>query len=247
MPDIEHIAVLDDDPRDLEVLAGVLRDLGKTDLGLFTSPEKFLEAAAREPRFDAAFLDVYLEDRSGVDVAESLKKVCPATRIVFVTTSREHALDAYRVGAAHYIVKPVQSRDVSEALRRASFIEPSARSTLMLHVGRRSHRVYLDEIVSVQYVRHAVEVTTSNGGCFRVWTPISEMSGLLDDTFLKVNRGTIVNMSRITRMEPDACIMSDGSSFPISRSERPKARERYNEFLVRELQDMVKSKHGGTQ
>lgn len=240
----DRIAVLDDEPEELKRLGGLLGDLGEQNVELFTGSGAFLAAAAREPRFALAFLDVYLADGSGVETAARLRDLSPETGLVFVTTSLDHAVAAFRLRAVHYLVKPVTLGDMAEALSRFRSQAVTERPSLTLRADRTDHRVFLDDIISLQSVRHAVEVTLRGGGCLRVWTPLSELEPMLDSTFLKLNRGTVVNMARVTRMEPNTCLMSDGSSFPISRPVRPAVRERYNEFLVRELNVMVKAGRG---
>lgn len=53
---------------------------------------------------DVVFLDLDMPGRSGLDVGMSMS---PASRIVFVTAHADRALDAFRVGAIDYVLKPV--------------------------------------------------------------------------------------------------------------------------------------------
>ena len=83
-----------------------------------------MEAAKGKPPFDIVFLDIYLPGENGVDVAGELQRVSPETGIAFVTTSEEHAVDAFSLHALHYLVKPVTTEGIVEAFRRLTRLFP---------------------------------------------------------------------------------------------------------------------------
>ena len=236
-------AVLDDDPEELARVRAALDSLQETDAEFFTDTASLLAAVRRGRPFDLAFLDVYLRDGTGVEAAMRLREIDPETDLVFITASRNHAVEAFSLGALHYLVKPVTESDVAEALRRRE-ARASARRSVTLPVNRELHRVYLDSIVSVQSIRHLVEVRLTDGRCLRVWQPISEIERLLDKDFLKINRGVIVNMNRITSMDLETCTLSDGSVLAVRQKDRAVIRRQYSDFLFNELRLMSASKRG---
>lgn len=67
---------------------------------------------------DAVFLDVALEGLSGLDVARFLTHFRDPPAVVFVTEHHEHAVTAFELNAADYLLKPVSPGRVSEAVRR---------------------------------------------------------------------------------------------------------------------------------
>lgn len=236
-----RIAVLDDDREELGRVRGALEALGESCAEYFTDKSELISAAGRKPPFDLAFLDVYLQDGTGIEAAEALREISPETDLVFITTSREHAIDAFRLMALHYLVKPVSQADVAEVLRRRE-ARGGARRSITLNVNRERHRVYLDSIVFVQSAKHLVEVKLTDGRCLRVWQPISEIEQLLDGDFLKINRGVIVNMNEITSMDLETCSLSDGSVLPVKQKDRAVIRKQYSDFLFHELHLMAASK-----
>lgn len=56
---------------------------------------------------DVAFVDIQMADGHGVERARQMKAQCPGLQIVFVTSHKDYALDAFEVGAVDYLVKPV--------------------------------------------------------------------------------------------------------------------------------------------
>ena len=239
-----RIAVLDDDARELERMRSVLEALGETGGEYFTGAEDLLRAAEAVPPFDVAFLDIWLAGVNGIGAAERLRAISPRTGLVFVTASREDAVDAFQLHALHYLVKPFSAEDV-EALRRREAAHGAKRPSITVTVNRESTRVYLDDIVFIQSLRHAVEIRLADGQCLRVWQPISEVEGLLDRNFLKINRGLVINMDEVTHMGLDTCTMSDGTRLPVKKKDRAAIRRRYDDFLVNELHVMAEARRGG--
>ncbi len=164
---------------------------------------------------------------------------------MFITASREHAVDAFSLGALHYLVKPVTGAGVTGALRRRE-THAGAHRSITLTVNRELHRVYLDNVVSIQSARHLVEVKLTDGRCFRVWQPVSEIEQLLDADFLKINRGIIVNMNQITCMDLETCSLSDGSVLPVKQRDRAVILKQYNDFLFHQLHLMAAAKRGSS-
>lgn len=72
----------------------------------FTNAEAALEYARRN-RVDIALLDIDLPGMNGLELAAELKRIRPDTEIIFLTGCSEFALDAFRLHASGYLLKPV--------------------------------------------------------------------------------------------------------------------------------------------
>lgn len=201
----------------------------------FFDGASFLAAAKETPHFDIAFLDIYMPGENGVDIAKELQKLSPETGIVFITTSEEHAVDAFSLHALHYLVKPVTTEGVTEAFRRLALTASKKRPVITLTTGRGSSTVYLDEIYCLQSLNHAVEISLTGGRQIKVWTPLGELEPKLGSDFLKINRGTIVNMEQIEQMGVDACMLRNGVRLEFSRRGRAFIRAAYDDYLFSRL------------
>ena len=240
-----RIAVCEDDAMERDQFLDALRGWDPTrDAEVFSDGVSLLKAAGMSQPFSIAFLDIYLPGESGMDVAAALRKISPETEIVFVTTSREHAVEAYSLCALHYLVKPVTTEGIREAFKRLARQNIRIRSVLSLVVGRSSHTVYQDEIVCLQSVNHAVEVSLTDGRILKVWTPLNELERKLDRMFLKINRGTLVNMEHIEQMGFNVCILRDGIRLSVSGRESAGVRAAYSDFLFSRLSERAWPEQG---
>ena len=114
--DAVRIAVVDDCAAERDWLVKELealltrRRLEGT-VAAFDSGEAFLSAAREEP-FTLAFLDVYMEPVDGLETARSLRRFDRECLLVLSTSSKDHALEGYRVQAVQYLVKPYDTAEL---------------------------------------------------------------------------------------------------------------------------------------
>ncbi len=231
-----RIAVCDDDPQEQVQFLNALWGWDPSRVAeRFSTGAALLEAARMSPPFSIVFLDIYLPGEDGMEVARELRKISPDTGLVFVTTSKEHAVQAFSLDALHYLVKPVTTEEITEAFRRLSQLRTKRRATLTLTVGRESHAIYQDEIMYLQSLNHAVEVALVGGRVLKVWSPLGELERKLEGSFLKINRGTIANMEHIQQMGIDTCTMRDGVRLVLTVRDRKAIRAAYNDYLFSQL------------
>jgi two-component system response regulator RegA len=101
-----NILVLEDDASLRGILARELADRGHA----VTAAAGWAQVPAESVgAFDAALLDLKLAHESGLDALERLRAANPACRAVLMTGYGSHAtaLEAGRLGAVHYLNKPV--------------------------------------------------------------------------------------------------------------------------------------------
>ena len=70
----------------------------------------------KENDFDVAFLDIHLQGKNGLEIAERAKQISPATNIIMVTAYKEYAFEAFKLFVSGYLLKPFSDADLREAL-----------------------------------------------------------------------------------------------------------------------------------
>lgn len=69
----------------------------------------------------------------------------------------------------------------------------------------------------------------------RVWTSLCELTQKLGKNFLKINRGIVVNMDCVERMETDRCVLLDGREFFLAVRDRSAICAAYNDYRFDQL------------
>lgn len=105
------IAICDDEICFIDALCTLLEQWAK-ERGIrltvyrFTNGDDLVEAHQNE-WMDLIILDVIMPLSNGIDVARELRNMHQSVPIVFLTSSRDFAVDSYEVKALNYLIKPV--------------------------------------------------------------------------------------------------------------------------------------------
>jgi len=110
--------IIDDEPSAVSVLTTILQKYCKDDVELIAtagSPEDGKQLI-EQLHPDLVFMDVEMPGMTGIDLVKSFKS--PTFRVVFVTAYDAYALEAFRVSAVDYLLKPIGSEDVIKVVQK---------------------------------------------------------------------------------------------------------------------------------
>ncbi|OEK01271.1 hypothetical protein BFP97_06985 [Roseivirga sp. 4D4] len=186
---------------------------------------------------DLIFLDIQMEDGTGFDLLSKIKGHCPYT--IFITAHDEHALEAFNFSAVDYIVKPVETTRLQEAIDKARERHKSGLFQLQLdnlqsHVGQnqRKSRIVLRDLNNV-YALDIEEILwlsaegsytgfhLTNGETLMISKNLKEYEQMLSGfSFFRIHRSFLVNSDLVTRYDKNenALIFKGGNSLTISIS-----------------------------
>lgn len=230
--------IAEDEPLAREALADWVRATPALELaGACADGPSALEAVRRlSPAL--LLLDVQMPGLSGLQVLRALKAegaVPPA--VIFTTAYDEHALAAFELHAADYLLKPF-SRErfdeaVAHALQRHGDAAPplpaleamAAAGPLTRVLVRDQGRIFPLHVDAIEHLKSDTKYTAiaSRGRSYLVRLPITAFEQRLDPArFLKVNRACIVNLDFVDAMTPDensqfVVRLRDGSCVTASR------------------------------
>jgi two-component system, LytTR family, response regulator LytT len=106
-----------------------------------------------ELRPDLVLLDVQMPGLTGFEVARRLLRGDMETQVVFVTAYDQYAIEAFKVNAVDYLLKPIEARRLAEAVERVRRRIPFDR----VHSGGARHAVPLQEEDLERIVQHLAE------------------------------------------------------------------------------------------
>jgi two-component system, LytTR family, response regulator len=236
MPPAPLRAVLVDDE---ELARGFLREL------LERHPEVEIAAecangfaavkAVAELHPDLLFLDVQMPKLDGLEVLELIE---PGPAVVFVTAYDQYAMRAFEANAVDYLLKPFGAERFELALERAksrlgarrlplevAAARPAAErpQRIVIKDGTRVHVVPLDKLDYIEAQGDYAGIH-SGGKVYLKQQPIASLEAVLDPSrFVRIHRSVIVNLERVTRVEPYGkesrlAILTGGERLPVSRA-----------------------------
>jgi len=165
-------------------------------------------AATQMHRPDVVFLDIQMPGASGFDFLESAEG--PFSTI-FVTAHDRFALRAFEVNGLDYLLKPIESERLRQAIHRLSLKNeaaaptvPSLESSDYLFVTSSSAARFI-QIKRIQYVLAAgpySEIFMDDGSKWMMLRSVKEWQiRLPQGQFARIHRSTIVNRDFIDRIE----------------------------------------------
>jgi two-component system LytT family response regulator len=180
--------------------------------------------AVAEHKPDLLFLDVQMPKLTGFDVLELIGE---EAAVIFVTAYDEFAMKAFDVHAVDYLLKPVGKERLDAALERAkSRIGEKKPPAAELAATARAPGTYAERIV----VKDGPKVTLipvsklDYAEAQDDYVALASEEASLDPAqFVRIHRSYVVNLERVTRIEPYGkdsrlAILSSGLRLPVSRT-----------------------------
>lgn len=193
-------------------------------------------------RPDLLFLDIQMPGLTGMQLASALQFSSANSQIIFVTGYSEHALEAFDRGALDYLLKPVSSERLAQALVRARSLLAGAQvvqqaalaiqeeatnagvlQRLPIRSGYAVRLVRIEEIVWAKSREKRVIVVTREGE-FPTYYTLTQLEALLPpDQFLRIHDSCIVRVNEIDEIlflgnHTYSVQLSSGQTLPVSRS-----------------------------
>jgi len=114
-----RIAILDDEPRMVDILGMVLRREGY-EVQTFSEPGAALASLEKQP-FDLLITDLKMPGLDGVDVLTRARELEPELPVILITAhaTLQTAVEAMRRGAFDYVEKPFDNSELKTLVKRA--------------------------------------------------------------------------------------------------------------------------------
>ena len=113
-----------------------------------SNPSALLDSIEAGERHDIYLLDIYMPGVSGMSVATDLRSKGVRSPIIFLTSSTEHAVEAFGVDATHYLLKPYTQQNFFAAMDKAmQSISSHAEESIVLRIGGEYQNVSVDRIL----------------------------------------------------------------------------------------------------
>ena len=222
--------VVDDEQLARDELSYQLQQLGEIEV--IAQAGNGIEALAAIERSepDIVFLDVQMPGLTGFEVARRLIEDDQAPCVVFVTAFDQHAIEAFEVNAVDYLLKPVDTGRLEQAVQRArkrltsdrngsgaaplneqleQFVKmmtdrhQGRREQVAVKVGERFLLVQVDEIIYASLVDDSINIVTGQVSGTSNYRTLDDLQARLDpEVFWRVHRSHLVNINKIKEIVP---------------------------------------------
>lgn len=210
-----RVLVVDDEPLARERLASLVEEIPDAELaGIAASGEQALLLAGTM-RPEVILLDIRMPGMDGLETARHLARMPEPPAVIFTTAFDEHALAAFEVQAAGYLLKPVRQEKLAEALARAR--QPTRAQLMRIADGagggprtriavRARDELRLIAVDNILCFIAELKYTTlrHTAGEELIEEPLKALEDEFAASFVRVHRNSLVAIAHIEGLEKDA-------------------------------------------
>jgi two-component system LytT family response regulator len=194
----------------------------------------------RSQQVDLVFLDVEMPRMSGFEMLEALGPI--PFKLIFTTSYDKYALNAFRVSAVDFLLKPIDRRELIQAVdkvRNTTDTLNNQQVELLLQKinqpSRPLHKIAMPSIEGLEMVPienilygessdNYTNIFLKNKKKMLVTRSLKELEDLLEEhSFVRVHRSYIVNLNEVERYvrgDGGYVMMSNGKMIDVSRSRK---------------------------
>ncbi len=240
------IALCDDEKAELDKTEKILNDYEKKHpeinftIKCFESADELLYMIKeRNYAPNLIFLDIFMpghkgqQDSLGMEAAKELRDMGNRANLVFLTTSREFALEAFDVDASQYLLKPVTEERLSDALDRfMESVEAERKKYILLRIDGRLAKVQVNDIVYCEAQGKKQCLHLVNSGEILLRMTMTELYELLSEypEFVRIGAAFIVNMDCIDSMSARDISLNTGKKIYLPRGVYKILKELYFQY-----------------
>lgn len=238
--------IIDDEPDCVQLLALQLKENcpGVQVLAQLTTPEEGLRAI-RNLHPDVVFLDVEMPRMNGFQLLEELEEI--PFHLIFVTAYNEFALKAFRFSALDYLLKPLNTSQLREAVRKAEKrqqIDQRQLDLLRYQLKEGQHLskiavpfqsgvifVELKELVYCESDSNYTKLILTSGKSHLLSKTLREVQEVLEDRdFLRVHRQYLINLEHIKmyhKGDGSYLVMTGDITIPVAKNQKDRLVQKF--------------------
>lgn len=238
------IALCDDEAACLTQTEAFLREYRAQRPGMellassFSSGITLLERLRTREVFDLYLLDVIMPGENGIELGLGIREYDQCGRIVYLTASRDFAVEAYRAKATDYLLKPLEGRRLFQVLDGAAeSLDRDRRAFVSVKTRDGFRRLPFRSIMYGELVERCVHYHLSDGsvlestslrGSFR-----EAVRPLLEHrSFVLCAASFFVNLLFVERVESAGLRLTGGKPLPLSRLFRAEVTNRWLDYYL---------------
>ncbi len=197
-------------------------------------------AIAAQP--DVVFLDIEMPGKSGLQLVEELQNACLQCDVIFTTAYNKYAVQAFRLSAVDYLLKPIDESQLIEAVEKVTGrknaangnerlgqlvenLKSGTQDTLSIPIINGYQFVSVGSIVSITADGSYVNIVLADGTTMVVSKNLKYFEQALEGfpQFVRVHRSYLINLQQIKRFERSGrgtIVMNDNSEIDLARDRR---------------------------
>ena len=193
------------------------------DLSIYSRASNLMDDMLRFGGFDIYILDMNMPDQNGIELGFELRQTDRDGKIIYISSASEYAVEAFRVKASGFLLKPPDRDRFFSALDDAVQDTSSRRSKSIVVKGKELYMKFrLDSILYAELVNKTIRYHLISGETFESLTIRTSFSTaaealLRDERFALCSSVMAVNLYHISSAGPETLYFKNGTKLHIGK------------------------------
>lgn len=226
------VLIVDDEPLAQQRLQQLLKESTLvSDIFLANNGLQAIEMV-QQSKPDVVLLDIRMPGMDGLEAAQHITQMDKVPAIIFITAYDEYALQAFKVHAVDYLLKPVRQQKLLESLERACQLNRaqlaaikssrSGRSNITAKINGNIKLIPVEDILYFQAEQKYVTVKHLNGESV-IEDTLKDLQAEFSDQFIRVHRNALIAKKFLSGLYKDknghsfVTVSGDDKQLEISR------------------------------
>lgn len=200
--------IVDDEAPARSELNFLLEEIGQIEVVAEAANVREAIEKLRDIGADILFLDINMPGANGLTLAEALTRLKYPPYVIFVTAYSEFAVKAFEVNAADYLVKPVETERLRQAINKVyQLIASQGKSTASERIPvDKGNKKMLIPANKIRYImaKDDYSYLYTDTDRFLSTDSLSDLEKMLEPFgFFRVHRGYLVNLDCVSEVESE--------------------------------------------
>ena len=185
---------------------------------VFNVPSALVDMTEKGTIYDIYLLDIYMPGVTGMSIATELRSRNVKSPVIFLTSSTDHALEAFGVDATHYLLKPYTKDSFYVGMDKAmQSITSHKGDSIVLKVDNEYRSIPVSQIIYCEAEDKYQRLYLDSGERLLVRISGMELYKLLSefDSFYHCGRAHIINLNHISRVTPDGAVFKNSMQLSL--------------------------------
>lgn len=211
----------------------------KTEVSVFYDGYNLVEYMKQnDARFDLIFLDIEMEKLDGIKAAKQIREFDEMVYLIYVTSHKNYAIEAYEVQPFQFVVKPFTDdiikkyfMNIYERINREDFF-------FEYKQGMNYYKVPVKDILYFRSERRVIHIHMKDGSVMDFYDKLGKVEEKLLNTkmdFWRIHRSYLVNARYIKEKAYDHVTLFNGEILMISEDRRKNMNIQYAKMVEQNM------------
>ncbi|MBK8881713.1 MAG: response regulator transcription factor [Bacteroidales bacterium] len=211
--------IIEDEPLALKKLVGFINRIDYLKISkTFDNAVEAISFLKINP-VDIIFLDIQMEDFSGIQFLESIKL---RPKVIITTAYDKYAIQGYELNVADYLLKPITFERFVQAVEKVSCniidnFNEAARDFIFVKTEYRHEKIKISDILYIEGMSEYLRIVTKDKKIMTLQNFKSMQEILPENIFVRVHKSFMIALDKIESIERNRIKIKD-LNIPISET-----------------------------